>query len=83
MQIVFLLYLWLKHDRPLSKLHTQLCDTPREIQEQFRGRGVTREGIQPHINAKERPLKEKIEKREYHRKLFLDRINLFLLLKIK
>jgi len=83
MQVVFLLWLWLKHDRSLSKLHTQLCDAPKEIQEQFRGRGVTEAGVRPHLNALERPLKEEIEKREYKRKLFLNRIKLFSMLKIK
>jgi len=82
-QMAFLLWLWVGYDIPLNNLRKRLRNKQKEIQEGARGRGITKAGLQPHLNAAERPIKEEIDELEYKRRLFLDRINLFSILKIK
>lgn len=80
--LIFAFLLWVIYDRRIRNIHTELVDTPAKIHENYRGRGVTSAGIEPHIRAAERPLQIRLTKLEYNRKLFLDFANLVLLFKV-
>ncbi len=79
---ILIFWLWFFHDRHIKNTNDKLLDVPRKINEDFKGRGATRAGIEPFIKAEERRLEIELKKRELKRKIFLDRAHLILLLKI-
>jgi|GEM_PF-6678207 len=72
----FIFWLWYFYDRRIKNINGKLIDIPKEINEEFQGRGVTTAGIAPHIASRKRPLEAELEKLECNRRLFLDRIRL-------
>ena len=81
--ILLTLWLWFFHDRHIKRLREDLIDMPNRIQESFRGRGATLNGIEPHIRAAKRPIETELKKRESARELFLERARFISLFKIK
>lgn len=82
-QFFIVFWLWFFHDRPIKHIHEELLNVPRKINETYKGRGATRDGIEPFIRAEEKRFEIKLKKRELGRKLFLDRAHLISLFKIK
>ncbi len=82
-QAFLVLWLWYFHDRHIKRIHNELLDIPQKIDNECKGRGVTRAGIEPLIKSQERPLRVELEKREFNRKIFLERVHLIFVFKLK
>ena len=76
-------WLWYFHDRHITRLRNELLSIPERINEESRGRGATRAGIEPHINAARRPIGVELNRRESRRRLFLDRAKFIPLFKFQ
>ena len=74
-------WLWYFHDRHITRLRNELLSIPERINEEFRGCGATRAGIEPHINAATRPIEVELSRRESRRQLFLERAKLISIFK--
>ena len=72
--ILIIPYLWFRYDRRIMKLKKELFD----FREKVRSKPVAMPIIEREIGAKTRKINEKLDILETQRKLFLDRINLFL-----
>lgn len=82
-QFLVVVWLWFFHDRHIKRINEELLNVPSKINEAYKGRGATRDGIKPFIKAEERRLEVELQKRELRRSLFLDRAHLISLFKIK
>lgn len=82
-QFGLLLWLWLVHDLPCIRIRKRLYQIPIEINEQMRGRGITRDEYDRQVAIAQKPLKAELELREYKRKIWLDRLHIILIIKPK
>lgn len=83
LQFSLIVWLWLVHDLPLIKIRKKLYSVPGEVNERNRGRGILRDEQERQIKIEQRPLKAKLELKEYKRNIFLDRVRLISLVKLK
>lgn len=67
-------YIWLRYDRPIMKLKTDLDN----FRKQERKQAIAQSFIDGSINHKTREVNEQLEILETRRRLLLDRVNLFL-----
>jgi len=67
-------YLWLKYDRQIMKLKNELD----EFKKKEKNKPVAQPVIDGRIGQKSRDINEKLDILETQRRLFLDRVNLFL-----
>jgi hypothetical protein len=76
------LWLWLRYDRRIKELRDSIAATPKRLNDEARGRGITADGLKPYVDAALRPLEIELKSFESQRQAFLDRINLILKFKL-
>lgn len=81
--LLLALWLWYFHDRHISQLCEELLSIPERINKEFEGRGATRAGVEPHLNAAKRSIEVELNRREGRRQLFLDRAKFISLFKFQ
>ena len=68
-------FLWFKYDKQITDLKKELDEFRKN---ERKNGGVTQGVLDGRINMKTREVNEKLDILETHRRLFLDRVNLFL-----
>ena len=71
-------YLWFIYDRPIRNLKRELYDFRIKERTEASGRGIIQSHLDNIIKSKERLVNEKLDLLETNRKLFIDRVNMFL-----
>jgi len=82
-QLGLIFWIWFIHDLPCIKIRKRLHEIPMKINEQMRGRGLTKDEYDRQVASIQRPLKAELELREYNRKICLDRLHLISIIKFK
>jgi len=75
-KLLLVVWLWFVHDRPIRAIHEELLNVPKKVNEDSRGRGITRSVAELQIKSLEKPLEIELKRKELKRKQFLDRTHL-------